>query len=239
MPYTATFERWEKKYRLTGAQADALLPLLARHMKADCYGETTVCSLYLDTPDNLLIRRSLEKPYYKEKMRLRSYGVPQNEDPVFWEIKKKAGGIVYKRRAALTAREAMDCLLDGKKPAPRGQILREIGVMLDHYGLRPAMMLCCERTAYAESSPTPDALRITLDRGIRWRDSSLDLRLGDGGAPLLGPGERLMELKTARSLPLWLCGALSEIRAYPTSFSKYGQAYAARLAAGSLARQAG
>ena len=48
-----------------------------------------------------LIRASLEKPAYKEKLRLRSYGVTEPGGEVFLELKKKYKGIVYKRRITL------------------------------------------------------------------------------------------------------------------------------------------
>lgn len=42
----------------------------------DAYGAYTICNIYYDTGDWRLIRKSLEKTVYKEKLRIRSYGVP-------------------------------------------------------------------------------------------------------------------------------------------------------------------
>lgn len=226
MAYIATFERVEKKYLLTAAQHAALMPALLEHLQVDQYAESTICSLYLDTADHLLIRRSLDKPCYKEKMRLRSYGVPGSGDNVYLEIKKKFDGVVYKRRIALTAGEAMACIAHGEPLQRCGQIAGEIRFMLERYALAPAMVLCYDRTAYTEKEASADALRVTLDRRVRFRDHALDLRLGDDGTALLPQGSYLMELKTARALPLWVCHALAQAQVYPTSFSKYGQAYA-------------
>ncbi len=227
--FTAIFERVEKKYLLTPAQYAGLMRTLPEYMQQDQYGESTVCSLYFDTRDSLLIRRSTQKPPYKEKLRLRSYGVPGDNDPVFVEIKKKVGGVVYKRRVCLPAGEAMRCLREGRMPLSAGQIGSEIGYMLERYQLAPAVYLAYDRTAYAEIAPTPDALRITIDRNIRSRESALDLRLGDEGTPLLEGGMRLMEIKTARAIPLWLCRTLSRYEIRPASFSKYGRVYETRM----------
>ncbi len=229
---TYVFERVERKFLLTPAQYAGLMRTLPEYMQADQYGESTILSLYLDTEDSLLIRRSLEKPVYKEKLRLRSYGVPREMDNVFLEVKKKVRGVVYKRRICLPLAQAMECLAQGSVPAAGGQIGREIAYMLRRYRLRPAVLLAYDRTAYAELEPSPNQLRITIDRDIRSRQTDLDLRLGSAGELLLAPGMRLMEIKTAHAIPLWLCAALDQNEIRPTSFSKYGRVYEARMRAG-------
>lgn len=229
---TYVFERVERKFLLTPAQYAGLMRVLPEYMQADQYGESTILSLYLDTEDSLLIRRSLEKPVYKEKLRLRSYGVPREMDNVFLEVKKKVRGVVYKRRICLPLAQAMECLAQGSVPAAGGQIGREIAYMLRRYRLRPAVLLAYDRTAYAELEPSPNRLRITIDRDIRSRQTDLDLRLGAAGESLLAHGMRLMEIKTAHAIPLWLCAALDQNEIRPTSFSKYGRVYEARMRAG-------
>lgn len=112
-----SFERREEKYFLTPVQYEALLTPLRQHMHADEHEQYTICSLYCDTPDWQLIRTSLEKPYYKEKLRVRSYGTPTPDGRVFVELKKKVGGIVYKRRIALPAARA-DAFLRGEVSVP-------------------------------------------------------------------------------------------------------------------------
>ena len=229
---TYVFERVERKFLLTPAQYAGLMRVLPEYMQADQYGESTILSLYLDTEDSLLIRRSLEKPVYKEKLRLRSYGVPREMDNVFLEVKKKVRGVVYKRRICLPLAQAMECLAQGSVPAAGGQIGREIAYMLRRYRLRPAVLLAYDRTAYAELEPSPNRLRITIDRDIRSRQTDLDLRLGSAGESLLAPGMRLMEIKTAHAIPLWLCAVLDQNEIRPTSFSKYGRVYEAHMRAG-------
>lgn len=230
--FTYVFERVERKFLLTPRQYEGLMRVLPEYMQVDQYGESTILSLYLDTEDSLLIRRSLEKPVYKEKLRLRSYGVPREMDNVFLEVKKKVRGVVYKRRICLPLAQAMECLAQGSVPAAGGQIGREIAYMLRRYRLRPAVLLAYDRTAYAELEPSPNRLRITIDRDIRSRQTDLDLRLGSAGESLLAPGMRLMEIKTAHAIPLWLCAALDQNEIRPTSFSKYGRVYEAHMRAG-------
>ena len=230
--FTYVFERVERKFLLTPTQYAGLMRVLPEYMQADQYGESTILSLYLDTEDSLLIRRSLEKPVYKEKLRLRSYGVPRGTDNVFLEVKKKVRGVVYKRRICLPLDRAMACLKQGTVPAAGGQIGREIAYMLRRYRLQPAVLLAYDRTAYTELEPSPNRLRITIDRDIRSRQTDLDLRLGSAGESLLAPGMRLMEIKTAHAIPLWLCAALDQNEIRPTSFSKYGRVYEARMRAG-------
>lgn len=217
-----TFERVEKKYLLTPAQLDALAPMLHRHMQIDQYGRHTICNVYYDTPDYRLIRTSLQKPVYKEKLRLRSYGVPGPGDTVFVELKKKYRGVVYKRRTALEL-TAAERWLAGDGPAPEGQIAREIDYFQSLYRTGPAVFLAYDRAAMF-GRQDPD-LRLTLDENIRWRTDALALSAGDRGSPLSVQGLYLMEVKLPGVMPLWLAHGLAQVGAAPVSFSKYGCCY--------------
>ena len=217
-----TFERVEKKYLLTPAQLDALAPMLHRHMQIDQYGRHTICNVYYDTPDYRLIRTSLQKPVYKEKLRLRSYGVPGPGDTVFVELKKKYRGVVYKRRTALEL-TAAERWLAGDGPAPEGQIAREIEYFQSLYRTGPAVFLAYDRAAMF-GRQDPD-LRLTLDDNIRWRTDALALSAGDRGSPLSVQGLYLMEVKLPGVMPLWLAHGLAQAGAAPVSFSKYGCCY--------------
>lgn len=217
-----TFERVEKKYLLTTAQLDALAPMLHRHMQIDQYGRHTICNVYYDTPDYRLIRTSLQKPVYKEKLRLRSYGVPGPGDTVFVELKKKYRGVVYKRRTALEL-TAAERWLAGDGPAPEGQIAREIEYFQSLYRTGPSVFLAYDRAAMF-GRQDPD-LRLTLDENIRWRTDALALSAGDRGSPLSVQGLYLMEVKLPGVMPLWLAHGLAQAGAAPVSFSKYGCCY--------------
>ena len=192
-------------------------------MQVDQYGLHTICNIYYDTPDDLLIRRSLEHPVYKEKLRLRSYGIPGPDSPVFLEIKKKYDNIVNKRRVQMTLEEAYRYVEQGRRPEPDCQILREIDFFLQTHEVSPKAFIACEREAWVDREE-PE-LRITFDRNLRWRDTDLHLSSGSGGEPLLPDGEVLMEIKIPGAAPLWLAHLLSELEIFPTSFSKYGTCY--------------
>ena len=220
-----TFRRYELKYMLTRSQRDALIRAMQGHMALDPFGRSTIRSVYLDTDDYRLIRRSIEKPVYKEKLRVRSYQKAGADDTVFVELKKKLEKVVYKRRLALPHRAAMDALESGAPLPAQGQIAREIARFRAFYGetLRPAMLLSYEREAYF---PTDGAdFRLTLDENILWRTKLIDLGADAFGQPLLGPDEVLMELKTPGGIPLWMVRFLSENAIRRRSYSKYGNAY--------------
>lgn len=233
MSYQKVFQRVEKKYLMNEAQYGRLLVALAGRMRPDAYGETLISNLYFDTPDHLLVRRSLEKPVYKEKLRLRAYGLPEPDGAVFLEIKKKVHGVVYKRRISLPLDAAMRYALTGAPPCEESQIFREIDYMRASYGLSPVLYLAYERTSYESFEPARDDLRITIDRGLRYRETDVALDRGSAGKPILPADAHLMEIKARGGVPLWLSRALSEIELYPTSFSKYGAAYRLTLKKGS------
>ena len=221
--YQAIFKRKEVKYLLTEAQLAALRPALETHMEPDAFAHSSISNLYYDTPDFRMLRRSQEKPVYKEKLRLRSYGVPDEETQVFPEIKKKAEGIVYKRRVSMPYGDAIR-YLSRRRPGEDGQIFQELNWMLLAYGsLAPRIFLSYERDSW--KGREDPSLRLTLDREILWRTEALDLRRGAWGEPLLEPNQVLMEVKISNAAPLWLAEALSENGIFPISFSKCGRAF--------------
>lgn len=222
-PYQSVFKRKEIKYLLTEAQLASLRPALEAHMEPDAFAHSSISNLYYDTPDYRMIRRSLEKPSYKEKLRLRSYGVPNDQTPVFPESKKKAQGIVYKRRVSMPYGDALR-YLSRRQPGGDGQIFQELNWMLTSYGsLTPRIFLSYERDSWKGQEDS--SLRLTLDREILWRTEALDLRRGAWGTLLLEPGQVLMEIKISNAAPLWLAEALSENGIFPVSFSKCGRAF--------------
>lgn len=221
--YQDVFERVEKKYLLTEEQYTALRGALEGRMTMDRYGVHTICNLYYDTDDYTLIRRSLEKPIYKEKLRLRSYGVPREDSTVFLEIKKKFRGVVYKRRIPLTLTEAMRYTRRGEKPREDSQILREIDWFMNLYRPSPKVFIAYNRAALFGNED--ENLRVTFDGAMRWRSGALDLSKGDWGSPLGDARRILMEIKIPGTMPLWMCRLLAENAVFPVSFSKYGFCY--------------
>ena len=217
------FKRCEIKYMLDITQAELLKNQMKQYMTADEHGVSTICSLYFDTPDYLLIQRSMEHPVYKEKLRLRSYGTADKDTTVFVELKKKYESVVYKRRIAMTENEAERYLLFHEKVKDT-QITREIDYCLKNYKkLAPAVMLSYEReTFYAKDD---HEFRITFDQNILWRNYDLSLCKGIYGEAILDKNKVLMEVKTAGAIPLWMVHFLTENQIYKTSFSKYATAY--------------
>ena len=224
-----SFKRFEKKYLLTREQYDALLDGMRPYMKADQYGRYTICNIYYDTENFQLIRTSLESPVYKEKLRLRSYGVPGDDQKVFVEIKKKFDHVVYKRRTVMPCVEAVEYLAGRARPRTEDQICREIDWFLKSYRPEPRVFIAYDRSALAGIEN--GELRVTFDTNLRWRDQDLDLRLGDGGKPILPQDRILMEVKIPGTAPVWLGRLLSEAGVFPASFSKYGVCYRQNLLA--------
>ncbi len=219
-----SFARVETKYLLTLSQTAVMeMGLMRLGFEKSDFGSPSVHSLYYDTDDFALIRASLERPGYKEKLRLRAYGEPGNLAKSFVEIKKKYNGVVYKRRTEMPLEEAMNALSRGRMPEKAGQVGREVGWMMRRYSLHPAAVISYDRDAwFCREQP---GVRITFDRSLAFRDWEPDLNIRTAGIPLLSADRRLMEIKTGGTYPLWLVRLLQEAGIQRTHFSKYGLAY--------------
>lgn len=228
-----TFKRYEKKYLLSADQYDSFRRQLDGYIQPDEYFKSTVCSVYYDTERFDFIRNSIEAPVYKEKLRVRSYNVPTADSLVFVELKEKFKGLVYKRRIAMSAAEAVDYLAGRTELADDSQMGREIDWFLHTNDVAPKVFLACDREAYV--GVEDNELRITFDRDIRWRADELDLTLGSHGEAITAPGQVLMEIKMPMSSPLWLARMLSDNGIFPTGFSKYGVCYKENLIDGVIA----
>ncbi len=228
MSAIAVMKRYELKYLLTAEQTEFLKQALEGHMKLDEYGRTSIASLYYDTPNYRLIRTSTEKPEFKEKIRLRSYGLATDKSPVYLELKRKAYGIVYKRRVESTIPLVEKFFAGSGDICAGGQINREITYFRDYYGdLAPACLIIYDREAYFE--PGGD-LRLTIDFNPRYRTEKLDLVSGMEGTLLLPEGWTILEIKVQEAMPLWLAHILDKGRIRKSSFSKYGEAFRQQLA---------
>ncbi len=229
------FSRYESKFLIDSKTYNRITEKLTDYMKPDKHHQTqelyTVCNIYYDTEDNYLIRTSLSKPCYKEKLRLRSYGEVRSDSMVYLEIKKKYNGLVNKRRTSLKPDEAYSFIHTGKRPEYKHymnqQVINEIEYILYHYNLKPMLYLAYDRKAYSGSEGS--SLRITFDTNIRTRRSDLKLENGDYGEPLENFDRYLMEIKTSTNFPLWLTSILSDNKIYRTGFSKYGTEYSQLL----------
>lgn len=218
------FKRIEKKYIVDEPTYEKLIKKLDGHFVKDRYYKSTICNIYYDTPSHQLVRNSIEKPVYKEKLRVRSYGVPNDEDMVFVELKKKYKGVVYKRRIEMTLAQTRDFFAGKDVPHDNPQIENELKYFLKFYeGIAPAMYLSYDRLAYCGAEDP--SLRLTFDTHILYREEQKELDNGIWGKELLPAGMRVMEIKIPNAMPLWLSSILDELEIYPASFSKYGTAY--------------
>lgn len=224
MAYQTTFRRYELKYLLTRQQKQLLLEVMKPYMALDRFGRCTIRNIYYDTDTYRLIRNSLEKPAYKEKLRLRSYQQTTGDADIFVELKKKYQSVVYKRRLVLPEDQARDWLDGDDSVQPRSQIGREIDYFRAFYEtLHPVVFLSYEREAFYPLDGGD--FRITFDENILYRTGALSLDTEVYGTPLLARGQVLMEIKTPGGIPLWMTHFLTEQHISKTSFSKYGTAY--------------
>lgn len=225
------FNRYENKYLMDTKAFYGIYNRLMEHMDLDAYNRNdkfySICNLYYDTAHHTLIRNSLSKPKYREKLRIRAYGVPKPAAKVYLELKKKVFGLVNKRRSAMKLDEAYEFARTGRPPTYREgmnrQVIAEIEYFLSRYELRPMTYLAYDRIAMFCKGNRD--LRITFDTNIRSRRYDLKLEAGDYGEPLIDKGVWLMEVKAEKTVPVWLAGLLSELGLYRTSFSKYGNEY--------------
>lgn len=225
------FNRYEKKYMLDEVTFKRLLDRISDYMEPDKYNKNgqfySISNIYYDTDDNRLIRSSIEKPVYKEKLRMRSYGTPDTSDKVFLEIKKKYNGIVNKRRTSIVLEDAYQYMEDGTFPKEteclNRQVLKEIDYFKSIYDLKPKVYLSYDRYAFFEKNDGD--FRVTFDTNITTRRGDVRLESGSYGNRLLPQNIYLMEIKINCSVPMWFTSCLSDLKIYPVSFSKYGTEY--------------
>ena len=217
------FRRKETKYVLSKEMYKTLLDKLTTYIKEDKYFISHIYNIYYDTPNDYLIMKSIEGPKYKEKVRLRSYKIPELDDIVFLEIKKKYNGIVGKRRIELKLSDFYNYIDTGILNNSNEQIKQEIDYCFKQYKLEPRRFICYDRYAYV--SKDNDTFRVTFDYNIKSRKDNLRLELGDKGDYLLDDNSYVMEVKALDSYPIWFTKILSELKIYPVSFSKYGKIY--------------
>lgn len=226
------FNRYEQKYLINEQQKQELCQLLSRKMLPDSCntgGRTyPITNIYCDDTDFSLIRQSLSRPQYKEKLRLRSYGIAKPDDQIYIEIKKKYQGKVNKRRTKIQLQDALRLLQTRGRAIPKSDycdlfVIEEICSMLSRFELKPAWFIAYDRLAYTAADSS--GLRISFDRNIRWRSDQLDLTAGDSGKQLISPDQWLLEIKTPLSIPIWLTDHLTACKVYPSRFSKYGKSF--------------
>ncbi len=218
------FKRYELKYILTIDQYSKLMYQMPSDMMLDDYGRHKISNIYFDTEDYRIIRHSLEKPKYKEKLRVRCYGEPSEDATAFIELKKKFDGVVYKRRIYAEQSKVFDYLCSGADSVEQSQILSEIDYFKNCYDdIKPKVYLSYQREAFV--STLDENFRLTFDFNIMTRENDVSLYSSDEDREVLSNKYVLLEAKTVMGLPNWFVEFLSENCIYKTSFSKYGTAY--------------
>ena len=214
------FLRNEKKYILSQEKYEKITEKLKDFILPDKYPFNQMMTVYYDNDDYRLIKRSIEKPLYKEKLRIRSYSPPLDNDKVFVELKKKFDGVVYKRRTEAIYKDVLnniyDCKFDDK------QVEKEIKYLFSIYkDLKPKIFISCDRTYYIGKNNKN--LRITFDDNLKYRlgDAYLNKNINDK----LLTDKKIMEIKIDGAIPLWFSRILNETEIYPSSFSKVGFAF--------------
>ena len=217
------FAREEKKFLLTKQQAELLKEYFDEYLKKDVFHQYKICNIYYDTRNFDMFRRSCEKPVYKEKLRLRTYGTPKLTDEAYLEVKKKYKGTVYKRRMQLPLQEAY-CMIDDNMQREAEDINeKEIRYLLERYDVIPQVYLSYEREAYVWHDNKD--FRITFDYDMKYRMEQVGLEHGDEGQQILEDDFVLMELKCSQNLPYEFVRLLNEWEIFPRSFSKIGYVY--------------
>lgn len=224
------FRRIETKYLLNKKQYDKLMKKLDNYLVKDKYYKSTICNIYFDTDNYDLIINSINKPEYKEKVRIRSYNIPNLDDTIFLELKKKYKGIVGKRRIKIKLKDFYEYLKTGILNSKDTQIKSEIEYAFKTYNLKPKLYLAYDRLSYCDKENAD--FRITFDRNLRSRDEDLNLELGDSGKLYFNEDIYIMETKVLGSYPLWFTHILSSLKIYPISFSKYGSIYSSKIKEG-------
>lgn len=219
------FRRVEQKYLITSEQYNALMEALGDKLVKDEYFYNDIYNLYLDAPDHRLIIQSIEKPMYKEKFRVRSYGLAENEDSkVYLEIKKKFDGTSHKRRISMTLGEFYKYMEKGNRPKNANPItLAELDYDFEKYNLQPSILINYERYSYYFRGNKD--LRVTFDHNVKYRVKKPDLTNGDDMHPIIDKDMYIMEIKSLDSLPIKLSQLLAKLKIYPRGFSKPKNAY--------------
>ena len=238
-----SIRRVEKKYLITRSEKATLLKALKKQLVHDEYYKEEILSLYLDTDNFDLAIKTIDRPEFREKVRVRAYNVPKRSTRIFFEVKTKLATnktkIGNKRRLIIPLKDFYSYMNTGKNleqiaasasnnNPQQIQVAKELDYLIKHYNLRPKIIIVSNRTAFSgKNDPT---FRLTFDENLRFRTTDLKLEKGSSGEkyfPSTPDPKRgiIMEAKTINAMPPWFVDEISRLKIYPTRFSKYGKIY--------------
>lgn len=197
--------------------------LLANNMRKQIHDSDLVVSAYCDTDDFASIRKCIDDPKHKEKIRIRSYGPIGDDDLAYLEIKRKENGLLTKRRVKVRYGDIPGILSGSQKM--QGEFGDELDDFLSRYpNSEPRIRISYERESYKAEDESSD-LRVTLDHDIRYKVGK-GIRLdGSDGTCLMSPRRYIIEIKTLGETPKWLDMFFKSRSLKPRSYSKYAKAY--------------
>lgn len=224
--------RFEFKYIIDEHRARAMVPFLRCHLELDEHADPrkgsqyALHTLYLDSPDYCLYRGTTQGHKNRFKLRIRCYDeLPQS--PVFFEIKRRQGDVIIKRRAAVR-RSALKRLLIGQWPRRKDLASADDGAwaaldkfcsLRDTIHARGKIFVSYTREAYV--TPGDYAVRVTFDRNLQAHRYDGVFALGGCESRALMDGEVILELKFTDRFPIWMCELVRSFDLERTSMAKY------------------
>lgn len=235
--------RFELKYALPLARRAEVLEEAWAHVKADANGAEIapllppevladgpaprgyrVCSLYLDTLDLMGYTERLAEARIRNRVRVRTYGLPGDVAPVFLEAKRKLHRNVVKHRIRVGDTQAWaqgDEIRPWRKAVhdhgdPRGFARRWLDAV-EHVDMRAV----CHVT-YVRETWVQGRCRLTIDHDLRaqaWPDPRM--LQAHAGTPLLPPGWIVLELKFNGAEPVWMRQLVMKLRLMSEPVSKF------------------
>ena len=183
-----------------------------------------ICSLYLDTHSYALLNEGVRGLKNRVKLRIRTYD-DQPEGPVFFEVKRRMNGLVYKHRAALARPAAMKFMQRLWNVAPTATLpsasdLNKFRHLTRERDAAPVVKVKYRREAYESASRDP--VRITFDTDLqRAVTRDLDLSHGPGHWQPCALEGQILEIKFTNTYPSWVADLVRHFELQRRSISKY------------------
>jgi hypothetical protein len=229
--------RYELKYWLPEIAASRAIAFARPFLNLDPLSQPTqgnaerVTSLYLDSREREFYVQHVASAADRFKLRIRYYG----ESPgatAYFEIKRKVGMVIDKRRAEVPTPEVQQAVTLGRCPtaAHNGHaphLKSFLSLMTLHRAL-PQVLITCLRESYVPRDPR-EKIRVTVDREVAFQPTASPSLAGRPGCWHTTPTVRrgaLLELKFSGTMPWWMRELSLRVGRYRTAYSKYVSATA-------------